>query len=105
MVTERALVFQKTEIRFARNIVLYSLPESPDIIETSVGTAMAPRNNKGYDKIIKHRLNKVKHASGKDESTALNVDQKIEMSKAIMAEGKMFANSRSIVGLFSQFDA
>jgi hypothetical protein len=47
-------------------MVLYSLPESTDIIENSVGKAMAPKKNKGYDLIIKHRLNKVKHASGKD---------------------------------------
>jgi len=58
-------------------MVLYSLPQSSDIIEDSVGTAMKPKNNKGYDKIIKHRLNKIKHAQGKDKTTALTVDQKI----------------------------
>lgn len=56
---------------------MYSLPQSSDILENSVAKAMAPKNNKGYDLIIKHRLNKVKHASGKDSKTALTVDEKI----------------------------
>ncbi len=33
MITERALVFEKIRLRFCRNLVLYSIPESPDIIE------------------------------------------------------------------------
>lgn len=33
MITERALVFQKLRVRFCRNLVLYSVPESPDIID------------------------------------------------------------------------
>ena len=36
MITERALVFQKIRVRFARNVVLYNLPESPDIIDESI---------------------------------------------------------------------
>ena len=35
MITERALVFQKIRVRFARNMILYAMPESPDIIEHS----------------------------------------------------------------------
>lgn len=30
MITERALIFEKIKLRYARNLVLYSLPESPD---------------------------------------------------------------------------
>lgn len=33
MITERALVFEKIRLRFCRNLVLYSIPESPDIID------------------------------------------------------------------------
>jgi len=33
MITERALVFEKFRVRFCRNLVLYAVPESPDIIE------------------------------------------------------------------------
>lgn len=34
MVTERALVFEKIRIRFCRNLIMYGLPESPDIIDS-----------------------------------------------------------------------
>ena len=40
MITERALVFQKIRVRFARNVILYSIPESPDIIESSIPDMM-----------------------------------------------------------------
>ena len=33
MITERALVFQKLRVRFCRNLVLYSVSESSDIID------------------------------------------------------------------------
>ena len=99
IVTERALVFQKTEIRFARNLVLYSLPESPDIIESSIAEAMAKTDNHGWNLIVKHRLNKIKLASGKADRRQITVEEKIEISKKILAEGKF--NSRSIVGLFN----
>lgn len=58
MITERALVFQKITIRFARNIVLYSIPESPDILETSIPDMMRLES---WNSILKHRLNKIKN--------------------------------------------
>jgi hypothetical protein len=70
MVTERALVFLKTEVRFIRNLVLYSLPESPDIlaIDQCLGLALKPADeSKGWDTIVKGRLNLIKMASGKEE--------------------------------------
>ena len=36
MITERALVFQKIRVRYARNLVLYSIPESPDTIDDNL---------------------------------------------------------------------
>lgn len=52
MVTERALVFEKIRIRFCRNLVLYSVPESPDVID-SIEEIM---NLGNWDKIMTHRL-------------------------------------------------
>ena len=33
VITERAIVFQKIRLRYARQIVMYGLPESPDTLE------------------------------------------------------------------------
>lgn len=37
MITERALVFDKIKIRYARNIVMYGLPESQDTFTDVLG--------------------------------------------------------------------
>lgn len=52
MITERALVFQKLRVRFCRNLVLYAVPESPDIIE-AIPEFMQLQM---WDKIQEHRL-------------------------------------------------
>lgn len=52
MITERALVFQKLRVRFCRNLVLYAVPESPDIIEAIPEFMQL----KMWDKIQEHRL-------------------------------------------------
>ena len=52
MITERALVFQKLRVRFCRNLVLYAVPESPDIIE-AIPEFM---HLKMGDKLQEHRL-------------------------------------------------
>ena len=57
MITERALVFQKIRVRFARNVILYSIPESSDTIEDNIPDMM---NLDYWDKILRHRLNKLK---------------------------------------------
>lgn len=51
MITERALVFEKIRIRFCRNLVMYSVPESPDIIE-AIGDIMDVEH---WDKILEPR--------------------------------------------------
>ena len=65
MITERALVFQKIKVRFARNVILYTLPESPDTIED-----LPEMLNAGYwETILKHRLNRIKQrAASKEEA-------------------------------------
>jgi hypothetical protein len=59
MVTERALVFQKIRVRFCRNLVLYSIPESPDIIEEFPEFM----NLNMWEKIKEHRLRLLKSKS------------------------------------------
>jgi len=64
MITERALVFEKIRIRFCRNLVMYSIPESPDIIE-----AISDIMNVDYwDKILEHRLRLLKTKAGAKDS-------------------------------------
>ena len=54
MITERALVFHKIKVRFARNLVLYAIPESPDIIDDNFREML---NLAYWETILKHRLN------------------------------------------------
>ena len=56
MVTERALVFEKIRIRFTRNLVLYTIPESSDIID-AIEDMMKLES---WYKILKHRLRLLK---------------------------------------------
>ena len=64
MITERALVFEKIRIRFCRNLVMYSVPESPDIIE-AIGDIMDVEH---WDKILEHRLRLLKTKAGAKDS-------------------------------------
>ena len=64
MITERALVFEKIRIRFCRNLVMYSVPESPDIIE-AIGEIMDVEH---WDKILEHRLRRLKTKAGAKDS-------------------------------------
>ena len=79
MITERALVFQKIRIRFARNIILYAIPESPDTIEDNLPEML---NMQQWETILKHRLTKLKQQAGsKDEETALTSEQLADKCK------------------------
>jgi len=108
MITERALVFQRIRIRFARNLVLYAIPESPDIIDYSFKEIMATDN---WDMVLKHRLNKLRaRANINEESSRANKEDKLtteqlaEECKKVIREGRVHNPQRSIVGLFSKFD-
>jgi len=61
MVTERALVFEKLVLRFAKNLVFYGLPDSIDVLERLF--ELLP--NKNFKAIMKTRLNQ----RGKEEDT------------------------------------
>ena len=51
-------------MRFARNVILYSIPESPDTLEDNLVEML---NEAYWDTILKHRLNALKlRAASKD---------------------------------------
>jgi len=64
MITERALVFEKIRVRFCRNLVLYSVPESPDIIEAIEDIMDVSQ----WNKILEHRLRILKTKAGSKDS-------------------------------------
>ena len=108
MITERALVFQKIRIRFARNLILYALPESPDVITHSFKDIMQLDN---WDMILKHRLNRLRARANMSEGSIkankeerLTTEQLAEECKKVIREGRVNNTQRSIVGLFSKFD-
>jgi hypothetical protein len=57
MITERALIFEKIKLRYARNIVLYSLPESPDTFTDALCELSKASN---WKMIMRMRLNVTK---------------------------------------------
>ena len=99
MITERALVFEKIRVRFCRNLVLYAVPESPDIIE-SIEDIM---NIEAWDKILEHRLRQLKTKSTSKNSEMSSEQLVTECNKAVR-EGVIQNKNRSIVGLFSSYD-
>ena len=105
MITERALVFQKIMIRFARNLIMYSIPESPDILEQSMIEIMD--NQGGWDMILKHRLNLLRQKTkngGRDDDDKMDTEQFEKSCREVIREGRTYNSQKSIVGLFSQFD-
>lgn len=68
MITERALIFEKIKIRYARNIVLYSLPESPDTFTDALCELTESSN---WKPIMKMRLNLAKTSKDKTQSQRL----------------------------------
>ncbi len=58
MVTERAIIFDKIKLRYARSVVMYGLPESPDTF-TDVLCEITREEN--WDAVMKVRLNLLKH--------------------------------------------
>ena len=82
MITERALVFEKIRIRFCRNLVMYSVPESPDIIE-AINEIM---DVESWEKILEHRLRLLKIKAGAKDSD-LRSDQLVDECKKVIREG------------------
>jgi len=104
MITERALVFIKIRVRFARHVILYSLPESPDIIEESIPGMLDPS---GWDIVLKNRLISIKQKTTSKESK-MKPEELAEECKKIVSEGKDLRSSsanRGLMGLFSTFDS
>ena len=64
MITERAIIFDKIKLRYARNIVLYALPESPD---TFTDALCEITNSENWKIIMKLRLNQAKMSKEKSE--------------------------------------
>jgi len=57
MITERAIIFQKIRLRYARNVVLYGLPESPDTLTDALGPVF---NSDNWKPLLNSRLNQIK---------------------------------------------
>lgn len=92
MITERAIIFEKIKLRYARNIVLYSLPESPDTFTDALCDITQSDN---WKSILKLRLNLAKTSKDKSEK------EKLSETQQILSEHH---TEKSIVGLFSKFD-
>jgi len=104
MITERALVFEKIRVRFARHVILYSLPESPDIIEESIPGML---DKTGWDMVLKNRLLSIKQKSASKESK-MTPEEMADECKKVVNEGKDLRSSnsnRGLMGLYSSFDS
>ena len=57
VISERAIVFVKIRLRYARNVVLYGLPESPDTLTGCLGKLFDSEN---WKPILNSKLNSIK---------------------------------------------
>lgn len=92
IITERALFFQIVRLRYARNLIFYSLPEATRVFEELVGL----NSVKGARIIQKLRFNqrkKLRESTGEHQDEPTEAEEK----KLIMGESVIF-------GLFSPFD-
>jgi hypothetical protein len=97
MISERAIIFDKIKLRYASNVVMYGLPESPD---TFTDVLCDITKEEGWESIMKVRVNLIKN-SGKgaaDDETIIKETQKL------LKEKKTASMTKSVVGLFSKFD-
>lgn len=78
---------------------MYSVPESPDIIE-AINEIM---DVESWDKILEHRLRLLKIKAGAKDSD-LRSDQLVDECKKVIREGTVQNKNRSIVGIFSSYD-
>lgn len=92
VITERAIIFQKIRLRYARNIVLYGLPESPDTLMDCLADTFSSEN---WKPLLKSRLNAVKLHKDKTH------DEKLEITKQLLQEKH---TQKSMVGMYSKYD-
>lgn len=75
MITERAIIFDKIKLRYATNVVMYGLPESPDTFSDVLCEVVREEN---WDMIMKVRVNLIKNsASAKKAGDSSLADEKI----------------------------
>jgi len=101
MITERALIFDKIQLRYARNIVLYALPDSPDTLTDAL---LPITHDSRFDAVMKVRLNLLKQTLSKGKSAEVVEAGLAKEAVALGKERKVAAMSKAVVGLFSRFD-
>jgi hypothetical protein len=77
MISERAIIFDKIKLRYANNIVMYGLPESPD---TFTDVLCDITSDAGWEPVMKARLNLIKNTAkgGADEETMAREGHKLK---------------------------
>ena len=93
VISERAIVFVKIRLRYARTVVLYGLPESPDTLTACLSNLFDSEN---WKPILNTKLNAIKlHKE-------LTEDQKLEETRQLLREKH---TEKSLVGLFDNYDS
>ena len=57
VITERAIIYVKIRLRYARNVVMYGLPESPDTLTECLSNCFDSNN---WAPILKSKVNNIK---------------------------------------------
>jgi hypothetical protein len=96
MVTERAIIFDKIKLRYARNVVMYGLPESPDTFSDVLCEITREEN---WDMIMKVRVNLLKNTGKSKDEESLKKE-----TQNLLKEKKTASMSKAVVGLFSKYD-
>jgi hypothetical protein len=92
VLTERAIVFQKIRLRYARNVIMYGVPTSIDTLTDCLGEVF---NQDRWKPLLNHKLNIIKL------DRELSEAKKLETTKGLLREKH---TEKSLVGLFDKFD-
>ena len=92
VVTERAIVFLKIRLRYARSIVMYGLPQSPDTLSAYLANMLDSAN---WQPVLNMKVNSIKM------NKEMTDEEKLENTREILREKH---REKSLVGLFDNYD-
>jgi hypothetical protein len=115
LISERAVVFQKTNICYAKNIIFYSLPESVDILNLlakalnkdagfKLQEIMEGRENRRLAKEVENGRKIYKTRREEKDALAIELTEAERKEEREIARAKIIEGDGLLFTLFSKFD-
>ena len=92
VITERAIVFLKIRLRYARSIIMYGLPSSKDTLTSYLANLLDSAN---WQPVLNMKINSIRM------NKEMTDDEKRDNTREILREKH---REKSLVGLFDNYD-